>query len=190
MGCLAVRPAAAVRKASKLPIDVRTGRRTDVTDPGGWSPFGLALEKGGAMGLDGIGFVFAPSDPFHGLDLDDCLDGDAGELAAWADGYVREFDTYTEVSPSGRGVKLIGRGKLPGPAGRHDGGVEIYDRARYFTITGRLLPGTPREIRDSSVAALRLYTLLAERRKPANPVPVVVSPPAGDVVERYAPPER
>src|SRR5262245_53541605 len=61
----------------------------------------------------GLGFVFYPEDPFVGIDLDDCLDR-SGALKDWARPIVERFaDTYCEISPSGEGLKIWARGKLP-----------------------------------------------------------------------------
>jgi primase-polymerase (primpol)-like protein len=60
---------------------------------------------------------------------------------------VDEFSTDAEISPSGNGVKLFLQGTKPafarcrrdgfGPDG--DGDIEIYDRDRFFAVTGRTL---------------------------------------------------
>jgi hypothetical protein len=48
-------------------------------------------------------------------------------------------DTYSEVSPSGSGVKIWCKAKAPRcgrwPIGQ--GAIEIYDHRRFFTVTGR-----------------------------------------------------
>ena len=48
------------------------------------------------------------------------------------------------MSPSGTGVKVLVVAAKP--AGRcRAGDIEIYDRSRYFTLTGRTLPGSHAE---------------------------------------------
>jgi hypothetical protein len=52
---------------------------------------------------------------------------------------ARFCDTYAEISPSGLGIKIWAKGRLPGRGTAFyigDGRVEVYDRARYFTVTG------------------------------------------------------
>jgi putative DNA primase/helicase len=102
-----------------------------VTSPASWRPFPDALDAVRRFGLDGVGFAFSSADPYFGLDLDDSYEPKTGELTAWADEYVAMFATYTELSPSGQGVKAVGRGSLAGP-GRRREGVELYDRDRYY----------------------------------------------------------
>jgi hypothetical protein len=93
--------------------------------------------------IDGIGFVFTLQDPFCGIDLDDRYPRDAAECAPWAEGILGRFaDTYSEQSPSSCGVKIWCRARPP-RCGRwtldvtRDAAIEIYDRGRYFAVTGR-----------------------------------------------------
>jgi hypothetical protein len=117
------------------------GYRASSINPDHWSTFEAALATAARPGFcDGVGFVFAKTDPYTGVDLDDVWQSDADEGAPWAAGILEQFrDTYLEESPSGRGVKIWCRAKAP-RCGRWDiegGGVEIYDRSRFFTVTGR-----------------------------------------------------
>ena len=43
------------------------------------------------------GFVFTASDPYAGIDLDDCRDPETGEIASWAQQIVDALESYTEV---------------------------------------------------------------------------------------------
>ncbi|MBV08677.1 hypothetical protein [Rubinisphaera sp.] len=89
--------------------------------------------------LAGIGFVFTDDDPFVGVDLDHCLEPETGNLLPWVSEIVDLLDSYTEISPSGTGVKIIleSSGMLPGRR-KSSLGVEIYSSGRYFTITGHV----------------------------------------------------
>src|ERR1019366_4321778 len=53
----------------------------------------------------------------------------------------RFADSYAEISPSGKGVKIWTRAQLPSDSGvafpLGDGRIEVYDHARYFTVTGK-----------------------------------------------------
>ena len=46
---------------------------------------------------------------------------------------VLAVDSYTEKSPSGDGLHIITRGKLPKGA-RKRNGIEVYSEGRYFTV--------------------------------------------------------
>lgn len=131
---------------AKIPICPSTGRWASSTDPSTWAAFEIAVDACERLAPrpDGIGIVFTDDDNLIGIDLDDCI-GDDGELIGEAAEIVASMRTYTEVSPSGRGVKLFGRGDFTRSGikrprqwdATHAGGVEIYGRGRYFTVTGR-----------------------------------------------------
>lgn len=151
-------------KAAKTPLNPFSGRPADVTDLRTWSWFPDALDACDRYHCDGIGILIHEPDGLIGLDADACLDRQAGELARWAEQIVGAFHTYADISPSDTGVKLLAHGRLPGP-GIHKKPIELYGDRRFFTVTGRLLPGAPREIREASQEAANLYRLLAEGRK-------------------------
>lgn len=126
-------------KATKVPCDA-TGKPVPVNDPASWLSFDDACAAhAGSDKTSGIGFCFTEADPFVGIDLDDCL-----PLAGDGLRILERFRTYAEVSPSGTGVKLIGLGSLPGGARNRTkdvegfGQIEVYDRDRFFTITGNM----------------------------------------------------
>lgn len=108
--------------------------------------------------FSGIGFVFAAGDGYTGVDFDNCLDEHGAFCNPWAETWVRRLNSYSEISPSGRGVKVIVRGHVPRALKQAQ--IEIYDRARYFTITARLLPGAPTTIRDTQAELDELFAAL------------------------------
>jgi primase-polymerase (primpol)-like protein len=117
------------------------GYRASSTNPDHWSTFEAALAAAARPGFcDGVGFVFAKTDPYTGVDLDDVWQSDADEGAPWAAGILERFrDTYSEASPSNRGVKVWCRARAP-RCGRWTiagGAIEVYDHARFFAVTGR-----------------------------------------------------
>src|SRR5262249_39547120 len=99
-------------------------------------------------GDDGPGLV--------ALDLDKCRDPETGEIEEWARNIIEALNTYTELSPSGRGIRLFVRGKLP-PQGRKKARFECYETGRYVTVTGEHLPGTPREIGDRQEQLVQVH---------------------------------
>jgi putative DNA primase/helicase len=115
------------------------GDFADTTDLMTWCSFEDALEalEEGKHGFRGIGFVFSSADPYTGIDLDDCRDPATGELEEWAKQIVRKLDGYSELSPSGKGVHIIVRGKVQKP--RNTKRIEAYSAERFFTMTGRIL---------------------------------------------------
>ena len=135
-------------KPTKVPINARTGTRASSTDPTTWSPFAEALA---ASAHDGLGYVFAPDDGVVGLDLDGCRDAETGAIAPWAVEMLADTRSYTEVSPSGRGLHVFLLGTLP-PGPRKRGAVELYDRGRFFTVTGGGLDAMPAEVDEAGSA--------------------------------------
>ena len=104
-------------------------------------------------------------DPYSGVDLDHCRDPETGIIQQWALDIVEMLNSYTEVSPSGAGLRIFVRGDLP--AGRRKkGAVEMYDAERYLTVTGDHLAGTPTVIeeRGDQLAALHVEVFGVEER--------------------------
>jgi primase-polymerase (primpol)-like protein len=130
---------------------------------------------------DGIGFVFTADDPFVGVDLDDCRDPDTKEIEAWADEIVAELSSYTEVSPSGTGFKVFLRGRLPGGGNRKDK-VELYDRGRYFAVTGHQEAGTVESSpQERQVELNELHARLFDKPDSGTQIPSPASSGAADL---------
>jgi hypothetical protein len=162
---------------AKVPKNPHTGGNASSTNPETWGTYDQATAYATRAQLAGVGFVFAATDPYCGIDLDNCLE-DSGFVAPWAAELVAALDTYCEISPSGHGLKLWGRGKLPGN-GLNTGSIELYDHGRYFTFTGHRY-GARLEIRDCQAAVMALYHSLKPRERAKSAAP----PSPG---ERYAP---
>lgn len=139
--------------------------RASTTDAGTWATFEQTAAAVERVKADGLGFVFSPDDPFCGIDLDGCRN-ENGELNPTATAIVSRLDSYTELSPSGRGVHVIVRARLDGGRCRR-GPVELYDRGRYFTMTGALLPGVPHTPTPRQRELDELRVLLFPPPKPA-----------------------
>jgi hypothetical protein len=172
-------------KPAKVPICPRSGFRAKSSDRTSWATFEEAVAAYQRVPrYAGIGFVFTDEDPYCGIDLDDCLDERDDFL--WGRALVRRFACYTEISPSGRGVKLVFRGRKPDGArcqARTDreagcGRIEIYDRNRFFVITGRTIDDPPGEVADRQEELDRLCEeLWPPRPEPAIlPVPLAANP--------------
>jgi len=138
------------QKWSKLPVQP-TGKSASSTNPATWTDF-LTAQKAYENGqFDGIGFVFTGDDDLVGVDIDDCRDPDTGDLTDFAKKIVDNVKGYCEVSPSGTGVKIFTRADLHSAHVDHDAGLEVYAKARYFTLTGHHLSGDlPVEVQDLS----------------------------------------
>jgi hypothetical protein len=160
----------------KPPVNARTGSLAKSTAPSTWCGFIDAVEFMRRRKLDGIGFVLhrtaeqgdAPG--LVGIDLDKCRDPQTGAVEPWAREVIERLATYTEVSPSGRGLRAFLLGKLP-PSGRKKGPVEMYETGRYVTVTGHKLDGFPAtvETRQEQLLALHAQVFGWEEEKDARP---------------------
>lgn len=144
-------------KRTKVPYNPRNGKRAASDDPHTWSALEEALETLNTKhrgNFDGIGYVFSANDPYCGIDLDGALD-EEGYLAEWADVIVVQLNSYTEITPSGRGLHILIKGELP-VGGRRKGTLEMYDSGRYFTMTGEHFASAPLtiEARQQELEAL------------------------------------
>jgi hypothetical protein len=153
-------------KPRKIPIRPADPGCASSTDPATWGTFEDAEANVGLHGTCGLGFVFAGN--YVGIDIDNCLT-EEGKPDAKAADIIAGFSTYTEVSPGGFGLHMIGRGSLNGHRGMNRNGVELYDRGRYFTMTGDALPGSPSTIAEVQPALDALVAKLDPPRPPAPP---------------------
>src|SRR5690625_560534 len=131
--------------------------------------------------FDGIGYVFSSSDPYTGIDLDDCFVD--GGLTEQARSIVESLNSYTERSPSGKGLHILVKATKPGPRCKNSKkDIEMYDEAAYFTVTGDYLEGTPRTIeqRQQEVNALYDQAFGKSKEKKASRSLEPKSPPMND----------
>jgi hypothetical protein len=130
-------------KPTKPPYQTN-GDMAKSNDPATWTTFAAVSQ---VKGYAGIGFMFSATDSFCGVDLDGARDPKTGNVADWAGEIIRKFGSYAEVSPSETGVKIFCVGKCPFDGGRKKEiaaekvcdkapAIEVYDRGRYFTVTG------------------------------------------------------
>ena len=153
-------------KPVKLLCNPKTGKpartRNDPTKsypdtaPDTWGTYEEAVRAYRTGKWAGIGFVFTEGDPFIGGDIDECRNPETGEMDPVAGAYVALAGTYTEISQSGTGVKFIGRAKKIGAECRR-GNFELYDKERYFALTGCLLEGAPATIEDRQAEFAGIY---------------------------------
>lgn len=156
-----------------MPIDAKTGKLAKSNDPETWSDFATAQRYAAEYGI-GLGFEFGINDGrlsgFAGVDIDHCLDKDTGELSKLASDILSMFpECYVEISPSGTGLHILIGGSLPDKA-RHkikELGLEVYDRNRYFTISGNLLPGAAATIRNAQCELDQFYHKYFSQPDPA-----------------------
>ncbi len=141
---------------TKVPYTAHN-RKARSDDPKTWRTHDQ-LQTGN--GFAGVGIMLG--DALQGADLDACIDED-GVLEPWAAEVVDHLDSYTEISPSGRGLKVLFYGP-PGKTAEVSFGEPVdigepakkrrelayFTGARYFTVTGRVWRDIPlRTITDT-----------------------------------------
>ena len=159
-------------RIEKIPVCATTLQSASSTDHKTWTTYEQAKQRAETHDGLGIGFVFQRDAGIVGVDLDKCRDASTGVVEPWAHDIIRNLNSYTEVSPSGKGVHIYVCGSLP-PGRRKKGQVEVYETGRFFTVTGHALADTPAtvEARQEQLAAFHgahLADPVAER--PAQPV--------------------
>lgn len=131
----------------------------------------------------GVGFVFADTDPYAGIDLDNCFTPE-GTLRSWAVPVVElaeSLDAYMERTPSGRGLHIIGRaswasgGRNVRIKGGNKEGVEWYCREKFFTFTGEQFGASGSVDADVQLVIDMLATMFPSLRQS-------VAVPVGDLV--------
>jgi hypothetical protein len=150
---------------TKRPSCVRGGPGSS-TDPSTWATFEDAKAAYLAGGWDGVGLVHLPEDGLTGIDLDKCRGPESGTLGPDQAEIVRMLDTYTEVSPSGTGIRAYAFGRKPGTKCKlTKRGYEMYDGmtadgnpgGRFLTITGHRLENSPETINKRQAVIEALY---------------------------------
>ena len=136
-------------KWTKVPKNPRTGGNAMADNPGTWGPFDMTLDYYRAHsnnGIAGIGFQLGDKlTPCVAWDFDHCRDPETGNIDPEVMKKVHKLNSYTEVSPSGKGLRVFAIGVLP-ESGRKKGNVECYDSGKYLTLTGHHLEETPTTI--------------------------------------------
>lgn len=135
---------------SKIPINPKTGGQAMSNNPETWADFETAEIV--SRDYAGIGFMFENSGCF-GVDLDDmpedmasCAEGDFSNPVGE---FLTGLQSYAELSQSGNGIHIICKGKLP-EGRRRNGKFEMYDKGRFFVMTGNIVSDDFVDLRDGT----------------------------------------
>lgn len=157
-------------RTTKIPYNARTGALASSTDPRTWTAYTIAVDAFRTKGYSGLGWMFTLEAGIIGVDLDKQRDPGTGETTPKALDIIAGLDSYTELSPSGKGYHVLIRATLPQDARNRKADLEIYAKERYFTMSGQHVEGTPRmiEARQEQLDAIR-EMWLAQDEEPASP---------------------
>ena len=147
-------------KTNKFPVDYRTLRVFEKDsgwqeDPTCWTDFETAAAIAQGMGTRyGVGFFFTSEDPFFFVDIDDCLDPDTQAPDDRARDLIARFPgAAVEVSSSGKGLHIFGRGLCPPHSNSPVGApCEFYTERRFAALTGNMLGGSVESDHSATLA--------------------------------------
>lgn len=130
-------------KPIKVPVNCNSPKlgNAGATWPNTWTTLLHAVETYQTHAhLAGVGFVLTDNDPYTMIDLDGCML--YGEPNPFACEVLNRLQTYAELSPSGKGLRLFVKDpSQPRVLKRPE--IEIYSRERFATLTGNLLDDRP-----------------------------------------------
>ena len=138
---------------NKVPFNPVTGASAKAGQLATWASFEDCVNALDGGGYDGIGFEFN-NNGIVGIDLDHVI-AENGSLSDEAVGIVAMLDSYTEYSPSGKGLHIFVKGDIP-VDGRKKGFIEMYKAKRYFTMTGNVY-GDEKPINERTEQVKQLF---------------------------------
>jgi len=157
----------------------RVGTQGDEADRHRLVTFDAALSRlQTAMQFDGLGFAFLPGDGLVGIDIDGAIDLETGEISSMCNTLIEECASYTEKSPSGKGVHIITRGSTK-IFKSNDIGLEVFCGAQYFTCSGDRMATPSADVvplADTTLAYMR--ELVDEAKARAGQAKLAAAPPA------------
>lgn len=171
-------------KQTKVPYNAISGTYAKSNDSDTWTYFDVAVTGCIKYKFDGIGFMLGLDTNtgvnYFGIDLDNHEDEngekpmDVDDFKIFCKEFIDKLQSYTEYSHSGEGIHIICKGTLPEGARRRNGcGVEMYERGRFFTMSGNVIKALPINERTEEVKELWKKYLYTE---PVAPVVVTNNP--------------
>jgi putative DNA primase/helicase len=138
----------------KPPYNPKTGKRASVGKCDTWGSFVDARSAYETGAFSGVGIVLSQPMGIVAVDIDHCITD--GQLDRNTQQIIDALHSYTEVSPSGTGIRIMLEGKLPAGL-RRQGNVEMYEDMRYVTLTGHRRAQTPAEVQPRHQALYSVY---------------------------------
>lgn len=160
-------------KNTKVPYNAINGGKARSNDSSTWTTFRVALLGYLKYGFSGIGFMLG-EDPhtgvtYFGVDLDNHESPVTGEkpmtdfeFKGFSNRIVNALSSYAEYSHSGEGVHIICKGTLPEGRRKSDC-VEMYDKGRFFTMTGNTILNVP--IYDRTQEIIPIWEMYLKREE-------------------------
>lgn len=176
------------QKWDKIPCQAN-GYGLSTAKPERWLtyPAALAALQARPDQFAGLGYCMTGPHGLVGTDMDGCVNAD-GSIEPWAREVVDALDSYTEVSPSGRGLRVFTLGEVPEDWTNHDIGIEVYagHEPRFLTVTGEVISTDRATLRPAAGATLAALSARYARQKTSA---TVISLQMPDLVDELALPE-
>lgn len=98
------------------------------------------LEKRSSTKHDGFQRWIDPAEGLVFIDLDHVRQPDTGEVEPWAEELIEQFDSYTEISASGKGFHIVCRGAVTEDFHLDPNPIEIYSghTNKLIAMTGNI----------------------------------------------------
>jgi len=150
--------------------------------PDRWGTFAQALKayNDNPSMFAGLGYVMTNPHGVIAIDLDNCVQDNT--IADWAREIIDRADSYTELSPSGKGLRIMALGEIPNDWTNHEIGIEVYagHQPRFLTITGQKLkvsrPGV-------SAPGAEVFSELSTRYAKSKTTATVISMQLPDILD-------
>src|SRR5215216_6568832 len=100
-------------RLDKVPYSAESERKASSTDLLTWSTFESACVALEADEYSGLGFVFSSGDPYTGIDLDNCVEQETGQIKQWALEIIQYFDSTLSFPRLARGFTSSSKARYP-----------------------------------------------------------------------------
>ena len=151
-------------RKTKVPYQINNPyKKASSTKSDTWASFDDAQTNHDLF--DGVGFVFTKRVGITGIDLDKVI-SELGEINSLALEFIEMANSYTELSPSGRGFHIYVFAKIDKAVKTEAG--EIYDEGRFFTVTGDIWNSVDVVRENQDAADYIAKALLDSRSEPAH----------------------
>jgi hypothetical protein len=101
----------------------------------------------------GIGYVLTGDPLIHAIDFDHIRNAETGDICPTAKATISTFNSWTEISVSGRGAHIFYTGDVQRYRSLSETCVQAWDRpqeTRFFALTGNVLEGFNKPLRDAT----------------------------------------
>jgi hypothetical protein len=128
----------------------------------------------------GLGYVMTGQHDVVGIDLDRCVADNT--ILPWAQDVIDRLASYTELSPSGNGLRTFIGGGIPNDWTNHEVGIEVYGghEFRFLTVTGQRLKVSPLEVLRPEQATL---LALSDRYAKTKTTATIISLELPDILD-------